>query len=81
MVSPHRIQPNNTNKRTKRTSNTVFKNDSRREPDLKRPQRTQNDLKTKTKKKNKNILKAGSTHENIEINDQYLDEILHNNNP
>ena len=30
--------------------------------------------------RNKNILKAGSVQENIEINDQYLDEVLHNNN-
>ena len=29
-----------------------------------------------SKKKNEKIPKAGSIHENIEINDQYLDEIL-----
>ena len=32
---------------------------------------------TKLNRKNKNILKAGSIHEKIEINDEYLDEILH----
>ena len=44
---------------------------------------TSNDLKstqTKSNKKNKNILKAGSVQQNIEINDQYLDEILDNIN-
>ena len=30
----------------------------------------------KQRKKNKNILKAGSIQENIEINDQYSDEFL-----
>ena len=34
---------------------------------------------TKSKSNKKRNLKAGSTHENIEINDQYLDEILDNN--
>ena len=44
---------------------------------------TSNDLKktqTKSNEKNKNILKAGSVQENIEINEHYLDEILQNNN-
>ena len=43
---------------------------------------TSNDIKTfqtKSNKKNKNILKAGSVQENIEINEHYLDEILDNN--
>ena len=31
-------------------------------------------------KKNKNVLKAGSVQQNIEINEHYLDEILQNNN-
>ena len=35
MVSPYRIQPNNTNKRTKNTSRTNFDNNSHREPDVK----------------------------------------------
>ena len=40
---------------------------------------TSNDPKTtRTDKKNKNILKNGFLHENVEINDQYLDEILDN---
>ena len=44
---------------------------------------TSNDLKTtqtKSNKKNKIILKAGSVQENIEINEHYLDESLQNNN-
>ena len=78
MLSPYRINPNNTNKRTKKNLNTKFDNNSHRDPDLKRPQKTSNDLKTTsnepgTKKK----LKGGA---NIEFNDDYLDEILHNNN-
>ena len=32
------------------------------------------------KVKKKNILKAGSLHENIEINDKNLDEIIRNKN-
>ena len=82
MLSPYRVQPNNTNKRTKRDKSTDFNNVSLHEPDVKRPQMTSNDLKTtqtKSNKKNKNILKAGSVQENIEINEQYLDEILDNN--
>ena len=85
MLSPYRINPNNTNKRTKKASNTNFNNESHREPDVKRPQMTSNELTTtqtniKSNRKNKNILKAGSIHNNIEINEHYLDEILHNNN-
>ena len=40
MLSPYRIQSNNTNKRAKKASNTNFNNDSHREFDLKRPQTT-----------------------------------------
>ena len=43
--------------------------------DLKRPQSSSNGKKVKTK----NILKSGFVHDNLEINDQYLDEILDNN--
>ena len=44
---------------------------------------TSNDLKTtqtKSKKKNKKVLKAGSVQQNIEMNENYYDEILQNNN-
>ena len=49
MLSPYRIQPNNTNKRTKKTLNTNFDNNSHHEPDVKRPQMTSNELKTSKK--------------------------------
>ena len=83
LVSPYRIQPNNTNKRIKKASKTIFDNNSHRKHDFKRPQITPNDLNTtqrntKSNKKNKNIPKAGFKHENFDINDQYLDEILDN---
>ena len=83
MVSPYRIQSNNINKRIKKAKNTKSDNYSQPNHDNKRPQMTSNDLKTtqtKSVKKNKNILKAGSLQQNIEINEHYLDEILHNNN-
>ena len=83
MLPPYRIPSNNINKRTKKASYTTFNNNSHREPDVKRRQMTSNDLKTtqtitKSNRKNKIISKAGSIHENIEINDQRLDEILDN---
>ena len=85
MLSPYKIQPNNTIKRLKKVSNTNFDNNSHRDHDFKRPQLTSNDLvkpesNTKSNKKNKNVVKSGFVHENIEINDECLDEILHNNN-
>ena len=83
MLSPYRINLNNTNKRTKKTSNTNFDINSHPDSDVKRPRLTSNDFKanTKTNKKNKHILKAGSVQENIEINEHYLDKILDNNSP
>ena len=36
MLSPYRITPKNTKKRTKKTSNTIFDNNSHREPDVKK---------------------------------------------
>ena len=40
MLSPYKIQPNITNKRTKNVLNTNFDNKSHHENDLKRPQMT-----------------------------------------
>ena len=37
MLSPYRIQPNNTNKRTKKLSKTHFDNNTHAKHDLKRP--------------------------------------------
>ena len=82
MLSPYRINPNNTKKRIKKTSNTTFDNNLQPDSDVKRPQMTSNDptqTNTKPNRKNNNILKTGSVHENIEINEHYLDEILDNN--
>ena len=79
MLSPYRINPNITNKQTKKASNTNFNNNSHCEPDVKRTQMTSNDLKRPQKTKTKNNLKGGSMQENIEINEHYLDEILDNN--
>ena len=88
MLSPYRIQSNNTNKRTKKTKNTDFDNNSHHENDVKRPQMSSNDLKrpqsvsneNSKKTKTKYNLKGGSVQENVEITEHYLDGILKNNN-
>ena len=64
MLSPYRIQTNNTNKRTKKVSNTNIDNNSHREKDLKRLEMTSNDLvkgETITKPNRRNILKGGDS--------------------
>ena len=53
MLSPYRITPNNTNKRTKKVKNTNFDNDSEPNHDNKRPQMTSIDLKTTQTKSNR----------------------------
>ena len=77
MLSPYRINPNNVKKRAKKAK-IDEKNDIKRgSDDLKRPQMTSNDKKTKSK----NVLKAGSLQEeSIEINEHYPDKVLKNNN-
>ena len=50
MLSPYRIQSNNTNKQSKKFPNTNSDNNSHREHDLKRPRLTSNDLKRIIKK-------------------------------
>ena len=87
MLSPYRIIPNNTNKRTKKASNSNFDNNSHNESNARRPQMTSSDLKKPQSiseshhdvkpVKNKNKQKGGA---NTEINEHYLDEILDNNN-
>ena len=87
MLSPYKINPNNNQKRTKKVKNTDFDNDSHHETDVKRPQMTSNDLKRPQstssenceKTKTKNNLKDGYIQEDIEINEDYLDKILKNN--
>ena len=72
----------------KKATNTNLDNKFHRECDLKRLQLTSNDfvnpdtsteatVKCTSKKRSKNKLKGGLMHESIEINDTYLDEILH----
>ena len=83
MFSLYRISPNNTNKRTKKASSGIFVNESHHESNVKRAQRTSNDLKRPQSTseshhevepvKLKNKLKGGA---NIEINEHYLDKIL-----
>ena len=76
MLSPYRISPNNSKKRTKKAKIDDI-------ADLKRPQMTSNDVKTTSNepvKNKKNKLKGGVIQENIEINEHYLDKILKNNN-
>ena len=65
MLSPYRINPNNTNKRTKKAK--IDDNS-----DLKRPQMTSND----TIKNKKTKLKGGTVQDDFEINEHYLDKIL-----
>ena len=59
MLSPYRIQPNITKKRTKKTYNTNLDNNSYREHSLKRPQLTSNDL-AKPDTNTKSIIKRTS---------------------
>ena len=77
MLSPYKISPNNVKKRPKKAK--IDDNG-----DLKRPQIPSNDLKTSSndkKTKSKNNLKGGAVHEdNFEIDEQYLDKTLKNNN-
>ena len=87
MLSPYRIQLNNTNKRLKKHTNANFDNKPHRKQHFKRPQMTSNDLKTPQSVsesfpevkpvKSKNRVKGGA---NIQITDKFLDEILHKNN-
>ena len=45
MLSPYRINQNNSKKRTKKALNTDFDNNSHHEADIQRPQMSSNDLK------------------------------------
>ena len=86
MLSPYRINPNNTKQRTKKASNGNFDNTSHHESNVKRPHMTSNDLKRPQSiseshhevksVKSKNKLRGGTINE---INEHYLDKILDNN--
>ena len=88
MLSPYRINPNNTNKRTKTASNGNFYNNARHDSNVKRPQMTSIDLKRPQSiseslhedepVRSKNKLKGGA---NNEINEHYSDEFLQNDDP
>ena len=53
MLSPYRINPNNTNKRTKKVSNINFDNNLQLNPDVKRPQMTSSQPQTNQLKINR----------------------------
>ena len=77
MISPYRVQPNNTNKRLKKHTNTNFDNNPPSKHDVKRPPMTPNAIKRPQSisesylevkpGKSKNRVKGA----NIEINDDY----------
>ena len=83
MPSPYRIQ-SNANKRKQKFPNDISNNKHEPKVNLSEPEKAKNDLTkpetdTKSSKRNKNILKGGSIQENIEIDKQFLEEILDNN--
>ena len=75
MLSPYRIQTNNTNKRTKKGKNNNFDSNPHHVTDVKRPQMTSNDLKrpqsTSNKTKTKNNIKGGFVQEDVESDEHY----------
>ena len=75
MLSPYRIPPSSKNNhaRKQKTPNTNFDDVKVTSNDLKMTSRRPQTHQLKTKK---NKLKGGA---NIEINEKYLDEIMHNN--
>ena len=76
MLSPYRINSNNTKERSKKAKIDDI-------GDLNRPQMTSIDSEMNSKepvKNKKNKLKGGSLQEDVEINEHYLDKILKNNN-
>ena len=87
MLSPYRVNPNNTLKRTKNAPNGKFDNNLHHESNVKRPQMTSNEPKRPQSisdshhevkpVKSKHKLKGGA---NIEITEHYLDKLLQNNN-
>ena len=58
MLSPYKINPNNTEKRSKKALNTNFGDDSHHEGDVKRPQMTSDDLKRPQSTSNENSKKT-----------------------
>ena len=58
MISPYRINPNNTNKRTKKAKNTNFDENTSPNNDQKRPQITSIDFENKKQKCSKRWIRA-----------------------
>ena len=87
MLSPYRINPNNTKKRSKKAKNNDFNINSHHEEGSERLQMTSNDFKkpqttsnkSDKKSKTRNSLKGGLVLDDIEINEHYLDKVLKNN--
>ena len=91
MLSLYRIPPNSHKRRQKILNREHdLERPQMTSNDFERPQLTSNDLakpdtttestvKRTSNKRNKNVLKAGSVHGNVEINDKCFDEFLHNN--
>ena len=66
MISPYRINPNNTNKRIKKVKNTNFDENTSPNQDNKRPQMTSNDLRLTSNevvRNKRNKLKGGDPNE------------------
>ena len=79
MPSPYRIQ-SNTNKRKQKISNDISNKEHEPKVNSNEPKRAQKDLiicgkNTKFIEINRNDVKGGA---NIEINEKYLNEIVHN---
>ena len=84
MLASYRSQQKITSKGTKKAKNDKIDNNSHREHDLERPQMTSKGFKRLqmkiVRKKTQNNLKGGFVQKNVEINEHFLDEILHKNN-
>ena len=85
MLSPYRIPPSSKTNHTRKqkTPNTNIDDVKVTSNDLKMTsndlKKTSNESNTKSNNRNKNNIKAGSVHDNIEINEKHSDEIIHNN--
>ena len=67
MISPYRIQPNNTNKPAKKASNTNFDNNWHPDSDLERLPMTSNDLKRPQSSWNGKKVKTEKTIEKLDL--------------
>ena len=78
MLSPYRIPTSSKTNHTRKqkTPNTNLDDAKVTSNDLKMTSKESN---TTSNYRNKNNLKAGSIHDNTEINEKFLDEFIHNN--